>query len=145
MSPFWRMLFQGLADVVVSQVRSQGIEYTKIKAAKAYVLSVKALREQLTLLVTLMTCMTFVAVGFLLFVMGLGFVLPLTDTGLGIFFLVVGLVTGIAPVLVFRALNAEKRWIEKAKIDEIAHEAAEGASSRKLLPKRVGRAPEAVL
>lgn len=123
MSPAIKILLQSVVTMLIARLKDDGVGYTKAKAAKAYVLSIQTIREQLTLLVTLMTCTTFVAGGFFLSVLGLSYILPFSLEGQGIFLLCVGLVTAVAPVLVFKALNSEKRWIEKTHIDEITQEA----------------------
>ncbi|MEZ4751600.1 MAG: hypothetical protein R3B54_13555 [Bdellovibrionota bacterium] len=128
MSTLSKYLFGLVAQSIILHYKARGIQLAKIQIARAYIVGVRELRNHIQVFIGMSMCLLMMGAGFVLFVLGITELLPVTATGRAIVMAAVGGIALFVPLALFLRLNSEKVWMQKARVREVL-EAAVGPDS----------------
>ena len=128
MSSLSKYLFGLVAQSIIMHYQARGVRLAKIQLARAYVIGVRELRANIQVFVGISVCLLSMGAGFVLLVLGLTELLPVSTTARALVMAIVGGLSLFGPLFLFLRLNSEKLWMQKARVREVL-EAAVGPDS----------------
>lgn len=125
----WTRLFQTLvasASVwLLNKYRRTSLELIKLEMAIGYVKGVRSARQAFLAVLVVVLGAGLLAAGFVLLHLGLGILLYLAFQnwwGVGVAFLLLGLLYTLVPLFIIRRLCAEKTWMQFFKADTLVEQ-----------------------
>jgi len=119
-------LIRLLFSFILNRYRETAVRMIKIKCAMFYVTVIKALRLSIVGVIVASVIFSFFTVGLLLLHGALFAVLPWTMQKKLVFFIILGLVYTLVPLILFLTITSERLWMRASGASRMVDDALKG-------------------